>query len=351
MPQDVAGPGAACDASPAMSTRRPLTLLGPLALVVSCATAASSGPGAGPAWGREADLARGPLLWDVQGPKGGVVHLFGTMHTESTALVPRVAWERFASAPNLAFEVDPEAPMDPAKLATRVALPAGQSLDQMLGPEAWQKLTTYLRGFMGGMFPPPALARLRPWFVTSMIVMKMSGFKIGDEVMDMGLAKRGRAEGKKVHFLETMEQQLDVLASTIDADELKELVMNLDALPALFTSMADAYRAGDVAALQTVVEVSAASSKMSADDMRVLLGARNERWVPFLEKLAAEGGGFVAVGAAHLPGKDGLVALMRARGYRVTRVSGAATASPQTPDGRTAAASAASGCRCAPRRP
>jgi len=54
--------------------------------------------------------------------------------------------------------------------------------------------------------------------------------------------------------------------------------------------------------------------------MRLLLSARNERWIPFLEQLAHEGGAFVAVGAAHLVGKDGVVALLRAHGYRVARV-------------------------------
>lgn len=52
-----------------------------------------------------------------------------------------------------------------------------------------------------------------------------------------------------------------------------------------------------------------------------LLDARNER---FLERVGPEletGGVFLAVGAAHLPGQNGLVAMLRDRGYDVTRIA------------------------------
>jgi TraB/PrgY/gumN family len=52
---------------------------------------------------------------------------------------------------------------------------------------------------------------------------------------------------------------------------------------------------------------------LGEEQLRLLLGARIERWLPFVEQLVAEGGGFLAIGAGHLPGADGLVALLRAR--------------------------------------
>ena len=87
--------------------------------------------------------------------------------------------------------------------------------------------------------------------------------------------------------------------------------------------MKAAYRAGDVRGLEAVVADKESRLGLGEDQLRLLLGARNERWLPFVEQLVAEGGGFLAVGAGHLPGTDGLVALLRARGYQVTRVPAA----------------------------
>jgi tetratricopeptide (TPR) repeat protein len=55
----------------------------------------------------------------------------------------------------------------------------------------------------------------------------------------------------------------------------------------------------------------------------MLFKRRNRAWIPALEKLAVTGHAFVAVGAGHLVGPDGVVALLRAKGYKVTRVPGA----------------------------
>lgn len=47
---------------------------------------------------------------------------------------------------------------------------------------------------------------------------------------------------------------------------------------------------------------------------------RNQAWMPRLIRYLDEGDAFVNVGAAHIPGKNGLVSLLRARGYRVETV-------------------------------
>ena len=73
---------------------------------------------------------------------------------------------------------------------------------------------------------------------------------------------------------------------------------------------------------------SAFSSGMAAEQLETLFGTRNERWLGMIEAMAADGGrGFVAVGAGHLVGKRGLVALLRKRGHTVVRIPGELTAS------------------------
>ena len=52
-----------------------------------------------------------------------------------------------------------------------------------------------------------------------------------------------------------------------------------------------------------------------------MIFARNAKWIPELEPLLDAGGAYIAVGAAHLRGPRGVVELLKARGYQVTRVT------------------------------
>jgi uncharacterized protein YbaP (TraB family) len=267
-------------------------------------------------WGDDpGDRAPGPLLFELSA-SGGKLDLFGTMHTEPLASLPRSAADRYAKARTVAFEADVEN-LNVMKMLAAAMLPFTQSLDQMVGPEAWQRIVKYL----GEAMPPAALKRFRPWFVTALVLQKAEGSSPTDDVpVEVGMLKQGRAGHKSVRFLETVEQQIAVLDRTMDAASLVELSKQLDQLPVGLQAIGDAYRSGDVRALEAAVADADPTTGAQSEHMRLLLGARNERWIPFLEQLAAEGGAFVAVGAGHLIGKDGLVALLRACGYRVTRV-------------------------------
>jgi uncharacterized protein YbaP (TraB family) len=46
---------------------------------------------------------------------------------------------------------------------------------------------------------------------------------------------------------------------------------------------------------------------------------RNRRWIPRIESCMSTGSCFVVVGAAHMVGSDGLIAMLRAKGYRITQ--------------------------------
>jgi uncharacterized protein len=238
--------------------------------------------------------------------------------------VPPVAREKLAAAPALAVEVDLET-ADPMVVLNKALLPEDQSLDKLLGPEAFSRLRDYVRGVM----PLLVLERVRPWFAANLAIVKASAGQLQRDVMDVALLKQSRAAGKRLVFLETLLEQLEMMDNVMDANAVIALTKDLDNLTKEIQAMTVAYRKGDVAALEAMLSESA-NGEFSREQFRALFGARNERWVPLVEKLAAEGGGFVAVGAGHLLGKDGIVPLLRARGHRVTRVLPGPT-SPQLP--------------------
>jgi uncharacterized protein YbaP (TraB family) len=107
----------------------------------------------------------------------------------------------------------------------------------------------------------------------------------------------------------TTEQQDHFLAET-----LKEL----ETEKASVGRLADAWKSGDVATLERIT-----LKDLEADQMMYqrLLVDRNRNWLPKIEALfARQGHAFVVVGAAHLVGPDGLLQMLRAKGYTVEQL-------------------------------
>jgi uncharacterized protein YbaP (TraB family) len=90
---------------------------------------------------------------------------------------------------------------------------------------------------------------------------------------------------------------------------------------------ANAIDAGDYDSVNPILRRLAANEDDFAKFQRLMIDDRNEAWMPRLVKYLDEGDAFVNVGAAHIAGKNGLVSLLKARGYRVEPVRLPAVAS------------------------
>jgi uncharacterized protein YbaP (TraB family) len=104
----------------------------------------------------------------------------------------------------------------------------------------------------------------------------------------------------------TMPEQDHLLAET-----LKEI----DTEQANMSKLMDAWKAGDAPTVERIV---LSALKQETQLYQRLPVDRNKNWIPKLEALFARNGRtFVVVGAAHLVGPDGLIAVLRAKGYSV----------------------------------
>ncbi|MEY3100443.1 MAG: hypothetical protein RIS63_1345 [Bacteroidota bacterium] len=57
-----------------------------------------------------------------------------------------------------------------------------------------------------------------------------------------------------------------------------------------------------------------------ADDLHDLIVKRNQKWIPIITELIQKNPTFIAVGAAHLPGNDGVLNLLKEAGYTITPI-------------------------------
>ena len=99
---------------------------------------------------------------------------------------------------------------------------------------------------------------------------------------------------------------------------LAQTLKELDTQKASVTKLADAWKSGDAPAIEAIV---LADLRSEPRMYQRLLVERNRNWLPAIEALFARPGrAFVVVGAAHLVGPDGLLAMLRAKAYRVEQM-------------------------------
>lgn len=276
-------------------------------------------PGPAPAGTAQADatatLAH-PLLWSVE-KAGTTTYFLGTMHIgiDAASQLPPLVWSKLDAARAFAMEAnldDPEA----AKLFT----PSAASLHDALGDDYWARLEGAI-----GRGPARAIDHLPP--LVPAAALSMRGLP-ETPPMDKVLSERAAAAHKPMVYLEPATRQLALLRKWMD---LKALKMMLDELPEgekHAHAMLDAYAAGDEARILALAGDERSDALQHGytaaeydQEMEDLLYGRNASWISAIERLHAEGGGFVAVGALHLVGPRSVLDLLSHKGYRVTRIA------------------------------
>jgi uncharacterized protein YbaP (TraB family) len=264
------------------------------------------------------------FLW--RATKGqGSLYLVGSVHLLTKDYYPlSPALDRaFKDADLLVEEVDMGemiATENQLNMLATGMLPAGQSLDTIVSPVTLAAVNKRLET-LG--IPIEPLKRLKPWLL-SLTLLGLEWQKAGFEA-DLGLDKhfydQARSEAKTVQGLETVAFQVSRFdGMTMEEQDrlLAETLKELDTQQTSVTALADAWKAGDVPTVERLVLQDLRSDPRLYQRMLV---DRNRDWLPKLEALfARRGRAFVVVGAAHLIGPDGLLAMLRARGYTVEQM-------------------------------
>ena len=143
----------------------------------------------------------------------------------------------------------------------------------------------------------------------------------GDMAMDSYFQVAGSELGKSVYGLETVEDQLKMLLRSItverQAEILVETIRNTDNIITENAKLDSLYVKGD---LEGLYEMLIEAEDMTEAEKFLLVDERNHDWLPKIEKHIKQESCFIAVGALHLPGNDGLINLLRKAGYKVKAV-------------------------------
>jgi uncharacterized protein YbaP (TraB family) len=251
------------------------------------------------------------FLWQVVSPEGKVNHLFGTIHLDAAQVAQPspllVALLRDSRA--LWLEVALDASSVNA-LPALMTLPPGEELESLIGRELFAHATRLLDAYG---IDPAAANRLEPWavYTTLNLPADMRGMPL-----DMALDRLARKHAKPVHGLETFAEQTAIFSAISRPDLLDLLEHTLchhDRLQAETREVVTLYRAGDLKALLAVSTHEAGEAETRLNQR--LVAARNRTMAQRLLGPLRQGGQLVAIGALHLPGEDGVLALLAREGF------------------------------------
>jgi hypothetical protein len=215
-----------------------------------------------------------------------------------------------------------EVNMDADALASgsmAMLLTDGQRLSDILGKSLFEQTVAALqaRGI-----PGVVAEHIKPWAAATALSMPVP---VTGQVLDRVLYQRAQQAGKPLHGLETIAEQLEVFEGFSLDDQvalLRDAVVQVDGIDAMQAELLAAYKRQDLAAMMAINEAAMATGdqRLAGEFQRRLIVERNHRMVERMEPWLKQGGAFVAVGALHLPGEEGLVNLLRERGYSVRAV-------------------------------
>lgn len=261
------------------------------------------------------------LLWKVErsGSPNPPNYVFGTIHSDepSVANPPPPAIAALTSSRLFMMELLPDAEAL-ATVAQALFSGTGTSLKALLGPSLFAKAESALaeRGI-----PRRAADRLAPW--AAMVALSMPKPRNGLP-LDLVLYAAAQSQNKPALGIETAAEQTAVFTSLSQSEQIALLKDTLDYLPQIDQAVVDMHRlyiARDLAAMVKLNDKYAPrDAALARKVMDALIDSRNQRMVQRIEGELQKGGAFVAVGALHLPGRKGVLNLLRLGGYRVSVV-------------------------------
>jgi hypothetical protein len=264
------------------------------------------------------------FAWKATG-KAGTVYLVGSVHLLSQDFYPlNPALEAaYKESAVLVEEVDlgeMSAPEQQFSLLSKGMLPSSQSLDTVLTPQTLALLNKKL-GDLGALAEP--LKRFKPW-MAALTIESLEWVKAGFDPnfgLDKHFYDRARSDGKTVEGFETVDFQVSLFDQMPMSEQdrlLASTLKDIDTEQSNMSKLIAAWRNGDA---PTVEQIVLADLKGESALYQRVLVSRNKNWMPKIEALFGRSGrAFIVVGAAHLVGPDGLLSMLRAKGYTIEQL-------------------------------
>jgi len=270
-----------------------------------------------------------PLLWKIESPGKKVSYLFGTIHVpdDRVLALSKTVGSALESADEFCAEIplDSQTQMNVLSLST---LPEGKKLSTVLPRDIYEHADRIVRSKGLSM---TYFESFKIWAFAGVVeLIDYFWDMVGKKPLDMYLYSVATSMGKQTCGVETVEEQIGMFEAFSDSEQAQLLESTLDAVDAYAANgtnpteeMILLYLSGDDLELLAVsTESTNESDPLMERFSNVLVNQRNVRMADRIAaKISASNKSFFfAIGSAHMPGDDGIVELLRQKGFIVTRV-------------------------------
>jgi len=263
------------------------------------------------------------LLWKIDKAGQKSSYLYGTMHVGDPRVVnlPAEVEKAFSNADRFAMEMLLNF-RAVAVITSGSFFNDGRTLKSVMRPEKYRQLIDLLNRRL--YIPESLIINMRPWAVLMILMVPEQNRANTESALDMVLYRRAAMRKIPLLGLETAEEQLAVFESLSIEEQLWMLnksVEEYNVISDQMPSMLDTYIKRDLEGLVKLQE------KYMYDDsdiddkfMYALVDKRNLRLADRMQDYLKQGNAFIAIGALHLPGKNGVLHLLEQQGYTVVPI-------------------------------
>ncbi len=265
------------------------------------------------------------LLWEISG--NGLKkssYIYGTMHVGDKRVYDfkKSMTKAFKKADMLALELNMDS-VNQMSVMSKLLMDGDTTLKDLLSDDEYTQVETFFKDSLN--MPLSMYNKMQPIFTSSIIGTRNVGTE-NEDALDLYLFKEAKKMEKPVRGLEVIEEQVGAFNAIPYDAQAKALLKSIQAAYGENTNssepnmeeMMNYYVEGDLEKLVTMTEsLDSDDPEISKLFNEVFLVKRNHNMANRAEPLMKEGSVFIAVGAAHLGGKEGVIQLLRNKGYTV----------------------------------
>lgn len=257
------------------------------------------------------------LLWEVTGNGlDAASYIFGTFHLmcRHDIKFSGQLTQAVKNAGEIYLEMDMDDPSVMMGGLMLMNMKGDKKLVDLYKPGEYKRLENFFNDSLHMSLK--LFGNMKPAFLESMLYPKLMPCKDLSGVEEE-LMKLAKADKKEIQGLETMEFQASVFDSISYEEQAKELLKTIDSLDSYklsFDTMMNVYKSQQITKIEELFNKSEFGMENNQD---LLLNNRNANWVKQLKGIMKKGPVFVAVGAGHLVGGKGLIALLKNEGYKL----------------------------------
>ncbi|MEH6304872.1 TraB/GumN family protein [Olivibacter sp. CPCC 100613] len=253
-------------------------------------------------------------LWEISGNGLSVPsYLFGTFHLlcPEDLIFTDAIKQKLEASKQLYLELDFSDPRIGMKMMENMRM-QGKTFHDLYDSLTYHQVSDSLEKM--AHIRLEMLNNIKPFGLYSIVLM--GALQCKPASWELQLVDLAKTKGMNIAGLETIESQasiFDTIPYKIQAEQLKEMVFNLDSTEREISTLINLYKQQDLVTLHNRT----ISDPLMQGYLDLLLYNRNANWIPIIEKSAKSQATFFAVGAGHLVGDKGVIDLLRKRGYTI----------------------------------